>query len=195
MKKVAVLFARSDSIYKTIPVCDVYDKERDARNFTGGMPVICHPPCRAWGRLRAFAKPEPGEMDLARWSVQLVRQFGGVLEHPETSVLWKEQGLPLGLEVDKFGGYTVSVDQFWWGHKARKRTWLYIVGIDRSELPIVPIRFDAITHTISSTMRRGRAKPQTTKAEREHTPQKFAEWLVSVAESIEINLTRAYAHK
>lgn len=36
MKSVAVLFARADSIYKTMPQCDVYDIERDARTTRGG---------------------------------------------------------------------------------------------------------------------------------------------------------------
>jgi len=37
-RQVAVLFARSDSNYKAIPGCDVYDIERDARTFGGGCP-------------------------------------------------------------------------------------------------------------------------------------------------------------
>lgn len=54
---VAVLFARQDSTYKALSGVDVYDIDRDARTFQGGMPVVAHPPCRAWGRLRAFANP------------------------------------------------------------------------------------------------------------------------------------------
>lgn len=46
---VAVLFARSDSVYKSIPGCDVWDINRDARNWKGGAPIVAHPPCRAWG--------------------------------------------------------------------------------------------------------------------------------------------------
>lgn len=191
---VAVLFARSDSVYKTLPGCDVYDKERDARNYAGGLPVICHPPCRSWGRLRAFAKPEPGERDLAKWSVELVRKHGGILEHPEKSTLWADQGLPLGREIDEWDGYTISVDQFWWGHRARKRTWLYIVGIDRSELPPTPLKFDAITHTVGKTMKRGRVnfspKPPITAAEREHTPIELAKWLIGVAEKTNVLITQ-----
>jgi len=30
---VSVLFARPDSVYKTLPDCDVWDKERDALNW------------------------------------------------------------------------------------------------------------------------------------------------------------------
>jgi hypothetical protein len=37
-ERVAVLFARKDSIYKTMPECDVWDIERDAREWPGGMP-------------------------------------------------------------------------------------------------------------------------------------------------------------
>ncbi|MCB0595475.1 MAG: hypothetical protein KDD28_15390 [Phaeodactylibacter sp.] len=76
-KQVAVLFARNDSIYKSFDICDVYDIDRDARNFSGGLPIVAHPPCRAWGRLRAFAKPLPGEKDLALFSVDMIRKWGG----------------------------------------------------------------------------------------------------------------------
>src|SRR5689334_16938297 len=88
---VAVLYARSDSIYKTMKECDVWDIERDARNYPGGMPVICHPPCRAWGQLAHMAKPRQDEKDLARHAVKMVRTNGGVLEHPATSRLWADQ--------------------------------------------------------------------------------------------------------
>lgn len=77
MQTVAVLFARSDSNYKTMPGCDVYDIDRDARTFAGGLPVIGHPPCRAWGRLRQFAKVRPDEKALAPWAVEQVRAWGG----------------------------------------------------------------------------------------------------------------------
>ena len=83
MMQIAVLFARADSNYKQLPECDVWDAERDARNWPGGCQVVAHPPCRAWGRLRHFAKPRDDEKDLARFAVAQVRKWGGVLEHPE----------------------------------------------------------------------------------------------------------------
>jgi hypothetical protein len=49
MREVAVLFARADSIYKTLAGCDVWDEARDALKWPGGAPIIAHPPCRAWG--------------------------------------------------------------------------------------------------------------------------------------------------
>ena len=41
---VAVLFARRDSVYKTLPGTDVYDADRDARTYDGDGPSLCHPP-------------------------------------------------------------------------------------------------------------------------------------------------------
>ena len=75
-RPVAVLFARADSVYKTLEGCDVWDAERDARAYDGPWPVVAHPPCRAWGRLRTFANPRPDERNLARLAVALVREFG-----------------------------------------------------------------------------------------------------------------------
>lgn len=91
---ISVLFARADSNYKALPSVDVWDAERDARTWPGGNPVVAHPPCRAWGRLRHFAKPRPDEKALAIFAVDQVRKWGGVLEHPASSTLWTEAGLP-----------------------------------------------------------------------------------------------------
>lgn len=101
---VAVLFARQDSIYKSLPGCDVWDIERDARKWPGGAPIVAHPPCRAWGRLRSFAKPRVGERELALWAVDQIRLHGGVLEHPAGSQLWQEKPLPEPGERDEWGG-------------------------------------------------------------------------------------------
>jgi hypothetical protein len=51
LRTVAVLFARADSVYKTMPGTDVYDAERDARTWPGGAPVVAHPPCKRWSSL------------------------------------------------------------------------------------------------------------------------------------------------
>lgn len=85
MNSVAVLFARHDSVYKRIESVDVWDIQRDARKWPGGMPCIAHPPCRAWGRLRHFANPRADEKALALFAVGCVRRWGGVLEHPASS--------------------------------------------------------------------------------------------------------------
>lgn len=178
---VAVLFARGDSIYKTLPHVDVWDIERDARRWPGGCPVVAHPPCRAWGRLRTFAHPRKGERLLATWVVRMVRQFGGVLEHPASSTLWPKAGLPAPGKRDKYGGWTLGIDQHSWGHKAKKATLLYIVGCGPEDMPdMPPLRLDYPTHVVQSRKRVGH-RPHITKAEREHTPHDLACWLLEVA--------------
>jgi len=194
MKEIAVLFARRDSVYKSIPGCDVYDIDRDARTFKGDLPVIAHPPCRAWGVLRQFAKPRPDEKALALWAVQVVRKQGGVLEHPSGSSLWQAAGLPKGKQIDQWGGFTISVDQFWWGHRARKKSWFYIVGIAPADIPSYPLRFDAVTHVVTWTKgHKKQPRPRITKSEREHTPPDLAAWLVELA--IIIRSTRFFREK
>jgi len=126
-----------------MPECDVYDIERDALTYPGDLPIVAHPPCRSWGRLRKFAKPRPGERELAIWAVDRIRENGGVLEHPESSELWKIKKLPFGRERDKYGGWTLSVNQHWFGHQARKKTWLYICGLEPCQIPPYPLRLGA----------------------------------------------------
>jgi len=168
---VAVLFARADSIYKSIPDVEVFDLARDARTFYGGRPVVAHPPCRAWGRLRTFAKPRPDEKMLALFAVHAVRRNGGVLEHPAKSTLWAAAGLPLPGARDDFGGWTLGVHQSDFGHSAPKATWLYIVGVEPRDIPALP--FDLADPV-------GRVENMS-KPDRERTPPAFASWLINLA--------------
>jgi hypothetical protein len=117
---ITALFVREDSIYKSFQI-DCFDSQRDAKTFNGNNPVIAHPPCRAWGRLSQFAKPRPDEKELALFAVEVVRKNGGVLEHPYGSALWDVAKLPYPGNIDDFGGYTLCVNQSWWGHKAQKK--------------------------------------------------------------------------
>jgi hypothetical protein len=192
MHQIAALFVRRDSIYKTMPGVDAWDEDRDARLWPGGCPVVAHPPCRTWGKLKAFAKAPPGERELAILAVDLIRRWGGVLEHPAASDLWREITLPApSADPDDHGGWTLECDQFHWGHLARKRTRLYIVGVPRSSMPDVPFREGEPTHCVSSLggrrmsrdERRARAswKPELGPNRRDVTPPAFAEWLVEVA--------------
>lgn len=180
---IAVLFARQDSNYKAMPGLDVFDIERDARTFAGGAPVVAHPPCRAWASLRHCAKPREGEKDLAHLAIEHVRRWGGVLEHPLLSTLWKVAGLPEPGARDPYGGWTLIVDQHWFGHRARKRTRLYIVGCEPADMPAMPLVLGEATHTVGlwSGRDRAKARPSISKPEFEHTPPDFAAWLVEVA--------------
>jgi hypothetical protein len=190
--KAAILFCQTNSNYKAMPGVDVYDELRDARTFKGGIPVVAHPPCRSWGRLRKLAKPAPGEKELAFFAVEQVRTWGGVLEHPAHSTLWPAAGLPAPGQVDEFGGFTLPIAQFWFGHRAMKMTWLYIVGIRPADLPEYPLALGDAPRVIGSPSRRPDGyrprkgdpgwRPDVTDFEKSATPPMLAEWLVSIAE-------------
>lgn len=184
---VTVLYTRKDSIYKSLG-CDCYDIDRDARNFNGNQPVIAHPPCRAWGRLRKFAKPRPDEKLLAITAVNIIRTNGGVLEHPSFSTLWAERCLPRPGQIADDGSFSIDVNQYWFGHKAEKRTWLYIKGIRPVDVPAYPLNFNAIEYVVKpNRYTKSRCKKIISVKEREATPELFAKWLIELASKINSN--------
>lgn len=174
MKTVAVLFAHRRSPYKLFDLADVYDEDRDALTYPGGLPVVAHPPCRGWGRLRHFSKHQQAETELAIFAVDQVRRFGGVLEHPACSRLWPAAGLPAPGRRDVFGGLTYAVNQSWFGHRAPKLSWFYIVGAD--DLPVVPFHLGVAPGRVELMGR----------AEREKTPIELAKWLLDLAQSCKV---------
>ncbi len=187
---VSVLFTQDNSIYHKFNA-DCWDISRDARNYDGKNPVVAHPPCRAWGQLSHMAKPRPDEKELALFAIDQVRRVGGVLEHPAASKLWP-QYLPLPGTKDNWGGYSICIDQFWFGHRCKKKTLLYIVGVAERHLPDIPIRYDAITHIIGTSGRRkdgkrASSRKEVSKKEREATPEQLAQWLLETARLTRIN--------
>lgn len=103
------------------------DLAKDARTYTGPLPIVAHPPCAPWSRLHAFSKGEG--RDCGPIAVEQVRKHGGILEHPADSNLFKHCNLPRPGELfeDSHGGYTVALYQGDYGHPAPKLTWLYCV--------------------------------------------------------------------
>lgn len=174
----AALFVRKDSLYKKFFGVDCYDADRDARTFKGGLPVIAHPPCRAWGVLSHMANPEPGERDLAFFAVEQVQKNGGVLEHPSGSRLWKEAELPEPGELPNlYGGFSILINQYDFGHVASKPTKLYICGIDQTAVTL-PLKragtpAKSMTGQVYGTTR-------CTQSEREYTPEPLMRWLLSI---------------
>lgn len=169
-----------------------WDRERDARTYAGPHPIVAHPACGPWGRLHHLYKGSEGGPELALCGVDQVREWGGVLEHPADSKLWRARRLPRpGDPPDAWGGYTIRVNQSDFGHVARKPTWLYLVG--------VPVHLSSWrppprepTHWIGGGRGhdgkvRGAVPPgiKVCSAEqRRRTPRMFAEWLVFLAENV-----------
>lgn len=174
MPQVAVLCCAPNSIYKTMPDVDAYDMARDARNYDGSLPVVAHPPCRAWSAYCAHqAKPEPGEKELGLWCADKLREVGGVLEHPAHSRLFAAAGLPKPGEPERDGLRTLEVWQAWWGYPMKKSTWLCFSGVDIKALTI-PYRL----HDQGADRRRQQLM---SKHQRAATVPEFARWLVDAA--------------
>jgi hypothetical protein len=186
---VAALYVDSKGPYPGL-VAHWWDEARDARRYAGPYPVIAHPPCGPWGRLKHMYTKQ--DRTCALVAVEQVRRFGGVLEHPRYSRLWDHCDLPRPGELpDAFGGITIEVNQCDWGHVARKATWLYLVGVHNAG-PVLPRREP--THWISGGRGRAGTKRKTTPVppgikvcsaqQRRRTPIAFARWLVALAESV-----------
>lgn len=188
---VAALYIDPRGPYPRMPGVDCWDEQRDARLYAGPHPIVAHPPCTHYGRLRHLARRD--DADCAPIAVEQVRAWGGALEHPSGSLLWKRCGLPLpGEPPDAFGGLTFELCQVDWGHVARKRTWLYVVRA--RSIPEMPAPREP-SHWISGGRGRRGKKARTTPVppgikvcsaqQRRRTPPAFAEWLVSLARSVQ----------
>lgn len=185
---VAALYIDPRGPYPRIEGVDCWDEQRDARKYEGPHPVVAHPPCGSYSALRHLRK-DHADKDCALRAVDQVRSFGGVLEHPANSKLFDVCGLPKPGELpDAFGGRTIEVEQVRWGHVARKRTWLYLVGIRDAGFDPPPAE---PTHWVSGWRyrrdKRGGVAPlhikQCSAQQRRRTPIAFAEWLVKLARS------------
>lgn len=159
--------------------------DRDARKYRGTRPVVAHPPCGPWGRFEWNYQGGEGDRSCGPAAVEQVRHHGGVLEHPSESKLWQFCGMPRPGEVDAFGGYTIEVDQCDWGHPCRKRTWLYIVGCAKGDIPAKP---GPARHTMVMVRlrRNGDDFPELPKRFRHLTPWRFAVWLCEIAQKANV---------
>jgi len=137
--RVAALFVDPQGVYAGLPDVDVWDEARDARLYAGPWPVVAHPPCNKWSplayinqsRLVGYRIGDDGGCFIA--ALTAVERYGGVLEHPADSLAWRRFGLPTPARGGWAShlsrhGYATEVSQSAYGHRARKRTWLYYVG-------------------------------------------------------------------
>ena len=199
---IAALFVATGGCYFGLDGVDPWDKDRDARLCAGPWPVVAHPPCERWGRYWSGGPSAKVRRKLGddggcfRLALASVRRFGGVLEHPEGSHAWKAHGLmspPRAggwiMAEGLFGdGWTCCVEQGWYGHRARKATWLYAHGFNPPPLkwgaaPGDFVRPDAGFHSAEERRRRVKqgALELLSKRERAATPIEFRDLLLSLA--------------
>lgn len=198
---IAALYVESDGAYFGIPGVDPWDKERDARHYTGPHPVVAHPPCERWGRYWHGSPRKPFQYKLGDddgcflAALNAVRIFGGVLEHPEGSHAWREFHLNAPprhggwVKADWLGGWTCCVEQGHYGHLSRKATWLYAFGTElptltwgRSEQRIHPVAlakhgYEKARRIGVMAMVGGKHKTRIRNA----TPEPFRDLLLSIA--------------
>ena len=193
--KVAALFVETDGVYFGLPGVDPWDEIRDARRYAGIKPVVAHPPCNKWSplayinqkRIPGYKLGDDGGCFAA--ALNAVRAWGGVLEHPAGSLAWKHFGLDKprrGMWLNYTDGWVTEVDQGRYGHRARKRTWLYVCGPEPPGLDWEVAESDVIvsgfTHQkkgehVACEHRRVRPK------EASRTPVAFRDLLLSIARS------------
>ena len=183
--KIPVLFTQFNSNYNDNQIFDTYDLHRDAFTYYDRIPLIAHPPCRLFSRLRKFSSAPVSEKKCAFFALSKVRQFGGILEHPRSSTLWKTGNFDITGNVDNYGGFLRSVNLSWFGYPCEKKTMLYFVGISPAQLPAFPLSFDCITHTIGSTSLQ--SLPEISKTSRSTTPVEMINYFIQVITIINKN--------
>lgn len=188
MVKVAALYVETNGVYYGLEDVDPWDEARDARLYDGPWPVVAHPPCAAWSRWRSLLRERAGygprgdDGGCFAAALAAVRLYGGVLEHPALSLAWDAYGLPVPsgpywtptlLE----GGWVIEIDQAVYGHRARKRTWLYYCGATPpAALSTAPARYATDCQYLWS-------------AERRRTPPAFRDVLLDLARSARVSVS------
>jgi hypothetical protein len=185
---IAALYVAKNGAYWNLPDVDPWDIDRDARFYTGPHPVVAHPPCQLWVNMagvnfKRYGGPHnrPGNDGgcFAR-ALESVRTWGGILEHPAFSFAWQTFALvePEGAGWTRAGAseWTCEVWQSTYGHKARKRTWLFYCGA--TQPPELDWRREPGTHQVGWFDRK---KPSLSKAASNATPPAFRDALLSLA--------------
>lgn len=197
---VAALYVETNGVYFGLDGVDPWDEQRDARLYEGPWPVVAHPPCARWSSLayvnqsmHGYAVGDDG--GCFESALNAVRTYGGVLEHPAGSIAWKHYGLPVPVRggwVQSFddAGWTTEASQVAYGHRARKRTWLYYVG----NTPPPPLDWlDGEGECIVGDLwhgegrRRGRGdRPRMYQREALSTPEAFRDVLINMARTARV---------
>lgn len=124
---------------------------------------------------------------------------GGVIEHPADSKAWDHFGLNRPnrergwISADFYGGWTCYVEQGFYGHFARKPTWLLVYGVadlpqlrwGEGEQRLNPVILER--HGYEYARRQGMVSMAGGKAKtdiREGTPKEFRDLLLSIAGAV-----------
>jgi len=193
--RIAALFVMPNGSYAGLPDVEPWEEKRDARLYDGPHPVVAHPPCSRWCRLAGLVE--------ARWghkrgddggcfasALASVRKYGGVLEHPAYSNAWVAHDLnapPTGgkwVNADFLGGWTCYVEQWRYGHQAKKATWLYACRVQLPELRwghILDSPSGALVSRCGNRTKSHDKRPRLGRSAASATPQEFRDTLIAIA--------------
>lgn len=191
---VAALYVDPNGVYANLPGVEVWDEARDARKYAGPWPVVAHPPCNRWCVPLAYVNQTRYGLKIGddggtfAAALKAVRRFGGVLEHPRTSIAWDRFNLPKptrGVWVRSLfdDGYTTVVDQWAYGHPCAKRTWLYYIGPEPPALDWrpAPPGLPVVSWLRGAKWYRDTGRVAVTQAEASATPPAFRDVLLTMA--------------
>lgn len=208
---IAALYVQKNGAYYGIEGVDPWDEERDAREYDGPYPAVCHPPCTRWGKMwfgqpltvkkTGIRKKLGDDGGCFEHALASVRKWGGVIEHPWASLAWPHFGLTVPdraggwIMADFMGGWTCCVEQGQYGHYARKPTLLYAFGI--KDLPSLKWGYNRANLDPAIVARMGYKRASrlgevggkgggTDSTSRIHTPPEFRELLISMARSVRL---------
>jgi len=214
---IAALYVEKNGCYFNIPGIDPWDESKDARLYNGPHPVIAHPPCQRWGKMWAGQplwikrtgqrKKKGDDNGCFASALKVVREYGGVLEHPFGSHAWAHFGLikPLRkggwVKADAYGGWTCCVEQGRYGHYAPKPTLLYSVGCELLELEwgVYKVRDEDFPEWAMKKYGRGKCRRAgllafkgggKNSSPRISTPQKFMDLLILIVKTNNQSLHR-----
>lgn len=191
---IAALYVSRKGHYWDREGIDAWDEVREARDYDGPFPVVCHSPCNLWVNMAAVNWKRYGRQKPAWYeggsdggcfyhALWCILNFGGVLEHPAGSHAWAHFKLPpvgeYGWRAGWYNGYCVWACEVWqsaYGHQARKRTWLLYHGVN----PPADMNWERSpgTHQIGWF---DRNKPTLSKTAALLTPPAFADALIELA--------------
>lgn len=183
---VAALFVAKGGCYFGLDDVDPWDEARDARLYAGPHPVVAHPPCQLWVNFAALNYKRYGgdhnrpgnDGGCFASALASVRTWGGILEHPAYSHAWIRNGLPAPRASQWSSGSGGRVAEVWqsaYGHRARKRTWLFAVGVGPA-----PLDWSRAPGTAQCGWF-DRIKPTLSKRDASATPFPFRDLLLSIA--------------
>lgn len=81
MRTIAALYVDPLGAYRGLPGVELWDYRRNAKHYEGPHPVIAHPPCGPWSRLKFLCTKQ--DASCGPRAVEQLQKWGGRTRAPE----------------------------------------------------------------------------------------------------------------